>query len=347
MQGRWPARRVALLIVAAPVVAAGVMLVVAGLLRALPDAGGRDVAAGSPPIAASSVPSGQPAASPGASPAPSPSPSRPATPPPDPVLVGAGDIARCDASDDEATAALLDRLPGIVFTLGDTAYDSASEAELRDCYGPSWGRFLDRTRFAAAGNHEYGSPGAAPFRAYFGRAAERDGTTWFGDDVGTWHVIVLDANCGQLEGGCGPDSPQLRWLREDLAASRARCTLALWHQPRFSSGLHGSDPSVAPFWDALHAAGADLVVNGHDHDYERFRPQDPDGTPDRERGITQLVVGTGGGDLRDFGPPVPNSVVRSSIAHGVLELTLRPGGWAFRFVSVDGSFSDQGTGRCH
>ncbi len=347
MQGRWPARRVALLIVAAPLVAAGLMLVAAGLMRTLPRPGGGDVAAGSPPIVASAGPSSRPAASPSVSSAPSPSPSRSAFSSPDPVLVGAGDIARCDTSDDEATAALLARLPGIVFTLGDTAYDAASEAELRDCYGPSWGRFLERTRFAAAGNHEYGSRDAAPFRTFFGRAAERDGVTWFGEDVGAWHVIVLDANCDALGDGCDPDSPQLRWLREDLAASRARCTLALWHQPRFSSGMHGNDPSVGPFWDALYAAGADLVVNGHDHDYERFRPQDPSGTPDRERGITQLVVGTGGGDLRDFGPPAANTAVRSNIAHGVLELTLRPSGWAFRFVSVDGSFSDQGTGTCH
>jgi hypothetical protein len=265
----------------------------------------------------------------------------------DPVLVGAGDIARCDASDDKATARLLEQTPGIVFTLGDNAYENGTEAELRDCYAPSWGRVLDRTRFAVAGNHDYGTPGAEPFKAYFGQAAVRDGATWFSEDVGSWHVVVLDSNCADVKGGCGPDSPQVQWLRADLAAMTARCTLALWHQPRFSSGMHGDDADVGPFWDTLYAAGADLVLNGHDHDYERFAAQDPAGRADPERGITEIVVGTGGAELRDFGPGIPNTIVRSSIAHGVLVLTLHPSGWSFQFLSTDGSFSDQGSGSCH
>lgn len=265
----------------------------------------------------------------------------------DPVLVGAGDIARCDSDADEATAALVDGIPGIVFTLGDTAYEDGSEAQLRDCYGPTWGRFRDRTRFVVTGNHDIRTEGGAPLRAYFGDATARDGVTWFSEDVGAWHVIVLDSNCGALDGGCGPDAAQVRWLRQDMAANDARCTLALWHHPRFSSGDHGTDTAVAPFWDALYAAGADLVLNGHDHDYERFAPQDPDGRLDRERGITELVVGTGGAELRDFAGPAANAVVRSSLAHGVVVLTLEPSGWQFRFLSVDGSFSDQGRGSCH
>ncbi len=263
------------------------------------------------------------------------------------MLVGAGDIARCDSDADEATASLVDATPGIVFTLGDTAYDSGSEAELRDCYGPTWGRFRDRTRFVATGNHDIRTDGGAPLRAYFGDAATRNGVTWFSEDVGTWHVIVLDSNCGSLDGGCGSESAQLRWLRDDLAASDARCTVALWHHPRFSSGTHGNDKAVAPFWDALYAAGADLVLNGHDHDYERFAPQDPEGRQDRERGLTEVVVGTGGGPLREFAAFADNAVVRSSVAYGVLALTLQPSGWQFRFASTDGSFSDQGSGACH
>ena len=138
-----------------------------------------------------------------------------------------------------------------------------------------------------------------------------------------WHVIVLDANCTEIAGGCGPGSPQLRWLRRDLAANDARCTLAMWHQPRFSSGEHGNDPSVAPFWDALYEAGADLILNGHDHDYERFAPQDPDGNRDQSRGIVEIVVGTGGGEMRDVGPKVANSIVRRGLLLGVIQVDAR------------------------
>ncbi len=276
-----------------------------------------------------------------------PVPSVEASPSGDPVLVGAGDIAVCGRPDDEATADLIDGIPGIVFALGDTAYDSGSEAELRDCYGPSWGRFKDRTGFAVTGNHDIRTDDGAPLIAYFGDAAARDGVTWFSEDVGAWHLIVLDTNCGHLDGGCGPDSAQVRWLRDDLAASGARCTLAMWHHPRFSSGTHGNDKDVAPLWDVLYAAGADLVLNGHDHDYERFYPQDPEGRPDADRGITEIVVGTGGAELRGFEKTAPNAVARSSDAHGVIELTLAADGWAFRFVSTDDTFSDQGRGVCH
>lgn len=324
--------------------ALGVILLLLGVRAALTQSlPGADGAASPPPAAAASLPpapTGTPPAPSGVAGGASPSPSA------DPVLVGAGDVARCDGTDDEATAALLQQTPGLVFTLGDNAYESGSAQEFSDCYGPSWGRVLGRTAFAVAGNHDYGTRDAAAFKAYFGAAAAPHGVTWFSRDLGTWHVIVLDADCGQV-GGCGPDSPEGRWLRADLAASTARCTLALWHQPRFSSGLHGNDTSVAPFWDALYAAGADLVLNGHDHDYERFAPQDPAGRADPGRGITEMVVGTGGAALRDFGPDAANTVVRSSFAHGVLALTLHPTGWSFRFISTDGSFSDEGRGTCH
>jgi alkaline phosphatase len=263
------------------------------------------------------------------------------------VLVGAGDIARCDSDADEATAALVERLPGIVFTLGDTAYGSGSPSEFRDCFAASWGRFRDRIALPVPGNHDHDTDDAYGYRSYFGAAAGEDGRTWYSRDVGQWHVVVLDSTCDRVEGGCGPDSPQLTWLREDLARSSARCTLALFHHPRFSSGDHGSDAVAAPFWEALHAAGADLVLNGHEHDYERFAPQDPAGRADPDRGITQLIVGTGGAELRGFGDPVANSRVRASLAHGVISVTLQPSGWAFRFDSTDGSFTDQGAGTCH
>ena len=330
------------LALATALTAMGAVLMVAGAFALLAPRPPQSGAAGSP-FPSTAV--GRPAVLP-TTPA-SRSPGVAPTPGGDPVLIGAGDIASCDGSDDEATAGLLERTPGIVFTLGDNAYDSGSAGQLRDCYGPSWGRLKDRTEFAVAGNHDYLTDDGDAFREYFGRAAVRDGVTWFAEDVGAWHVIVLDANCGELPGGCGPGSAQLEWLRHDLAASDSRCTLAMWHQPRFSSGQHGNEPAVGPFWDALHAAGADLVLNGHDHDYERFAPQDPEGERDPARGITEIVVGTGGAALRDFGTLVPNAVVRSNAAFGVLELTLGPSGWGFRFISTDGSFSDQGRGACH
>jgi acid phosphatase type 7 len=158
---------------------------------------------------------------------------------------------------------------------------------------------------------------------------------------------VLDSTCNRVEGGCEAASPQLQWLVDDLERSRTRCTLALFHHPLFSSGYHGASEQVRPFWEALYAAGADLVLNGHDHDYERFAPQDPAGNRDDARGITQVIAGTGGAGLRDFEDIVPNGVVRSSAAHGVFVVTLGQAGWTYRFESTDGTFSDQGSGTCH
>ena len=248
---------------------------------------------------------------------------------------------------DEATAALLAERPGIVFTLGDNAYDDGSAEDFRDCFGPSWGRVKDRIELPVPGNHEYDTRDAEAYKDYFGDRAVRDGATWYSVDLGAWHVVVLDSTCDRVEGGCGPDSPQLAWLREDLAASDARCTLALFHHPRFSSGDHGSDDDVAPFWDVLYEAGADLVLNGHEHDYERFAPQDPAGNADDERGIMQLIVGTGGAELREFKDPVANSRVRSSLAYGVIELRLNQNGWRWQFYPTDHSFIDAGAGSCH
>jgi 3',5'-cyclic AMP phosphodiesterase CpdA len=318
----------------------GAVLVMVGLLSVW----GTGPGSGASPVAEATSSPTSPGSSGSAGPsvaAPLPSPSG------DPVLVGAGDIARCDGTDDEATAALLAGIAGQVFTLGDNAYDSGTPAEFSECYDPSWGQVKDRTLFPVPGNHDHATRDAAGYTGYFGSAAAPDGVTWYSRDVGTWHVIVLDASCDAVEGGCGPGSPELTWLRADLAASNARCTLAMWHQPRFSSGVHGNDPAVAPFWDALYAGGADLVLNGHDHDYERFAPQDPSGAADPARGITEIVVGTGGAALRTFGPAIANDVVRSNLAHGVLAVTLKPSGWSFRFVSTDGSFRDEGQGTCH
>ena len=265
----------------------------------------------------------------------------------DPVLLAVGDIGRCDSKADDAVGALIATLPGVVVTLGDTAYARGTARELRDCFAAAWPGVTDRIRYAVTGNHDDLTDAGAPLRDFLGPAASRDGRTYFSEELGSWHIVVLDANCDVVAGGCGPDSPQLGWLRADLAASDAACTLALWHQPRFSSGVHGNDETVAPFWDALYAGGADVVLNGHDHDYERFDAQDPSAAPDRARGITEFVVGTGGGGPRAFGDIRANSLVRATGVFGVLELTLGDGGWAFRFLATAPGFADEGTGACH
>ena len=195
-----------------------------------------------------------------------------------------------------------------MFAAGDNVYPDGTGQQFADCYGPTWGRHLDRT-YAVPGNHDWHDKDLAGYLGYFGARGAPTGTTWYSVEAGTWHVVMLDSQCGKI-GGCGADSPQGRWLAADLAASSARCTLAIWHKPRWSSGTHGDDTTSSPFWDALYDAGADVVVNGHEHDYERFAPQDPAGRADRARGLRQFVVGTGGAELRKFEETAANSELR-------------------------------------
>lgn len=280
------------------------------------------------------------------SPAPSPTPAGTTAPGEDPVLVGAGDIAHCGSDGDEETAALLDQLPGTVFALGDNAYQDGAIDQFEECYAPSWGRHLDRT-WAVVGNHDWRTEGLAGYRAYFGdRGLGPNGETWYARDLGTWRVIVLDSTCGKA-GGCEADSPQGRWLAAELAASDARCTIALFHHPRFSSGgAHGDDRDVDAFWRLLYAAGADVVLGAHDHDYERFAPQDPDGRADPERGIREFVIGTGGRSLREFGRVQENSELRV-LLFGVFSITLRDGSYEWQFHPTQTDFSDRGVASCH
>ncbi len=306
-------------------------------------------ASASAAVTAAPTASSTPAAS--ASERPSASPPASATPAAsgpigDPVLVGAGDISVCSSDGDEATARLLDDIEGTVFTAGDNAYDRGSTKDFNDCYDPTWGRHKDRT-WPVAGNHDWKTRGLAGYRKYFGAAAGADGTSWYAKDLGTWRVIVLDSDCSKV-GGCDADSVQGRWLADELATHQATCTLVLFHHPRFSSGdEHGNDRDMDAFWRPLYAAGVDVIVNGHDHDYERFAPQDPDAKEDRERGIREFVVGTGGAALRGFNPPEPNSELRAAVAHGVLALTLHPGSYEWEFHPTKTDFSDRGTGPCH
>jgi hypothetical protein len=271
-------------------------------------------------------------------PAPPPAAAGPASNAPTAILLAAGDIASCSSDGDEATAALLDGLvadhpDAVVAALGDNAYESGSAAEYARCYGPTWGRFKDRTR-PAVGNHEEATPGAAGYRGYFGVGPE----SWYSYELGTWHVVVLDSNCGVV--GCAAGGEQERWLRADLAAHPARCTLAYWHHPRFSSGsVHGSDGSVDPLFKALADGGAEVVLSGHEHNYERFAPAG---------GVREFVVGTGGRSHYPFASPVAGSEVRNADTFGVLALTLRGDGYDWQFVPVaGGSFSDRGSEGCH
>jgi len=260
-------------------------------------------------------------------------------------LVAAGDIASCEVESDSATAALVAALgdDATVATLGDHVYPSGTPTTYAECYDPAWGEWLDRTR-PAMGNHDAEADGGAAYHAYFGHRAGALGAAWYSYDLGDWHVVVLDSNCELI--ACGPGSPQHEWLVGDLAASDARCTLAYQHHPRFSSGTHGDYPPVAPLWDALHEAGADLLLVGHDHIYERFAPQTPGGMPD-PAGIRQITVGTGGDSIRGAVRVAPNSEVIIDDAFGVLDLSLRPDAYDWRFLTVDGAEADAGTRACH
>jgi len=263
------------------------------------------------------------------------------------VLIGAGDIADCsDLAGAEATAKLLEANPGTVMALGDLAYPNGT-AENFKCYDQTWGRVKARTR-PAVGNHEFHSLGAAHYFQYFGAAAGDPETGYYSYELGAWHVVVLNSECKEV-GGCGAGSPQEKWLRADLAAHPAGCTLAYFHKPRFSSGLnHGDDVEMTAFWQALYDFNAELVLNGHDHDYERFAPQDPHGKADPKRGIREFVVGTGGKNHREFGLTRPNSEVRNNNAFGVLKLTLKPHGYDWKFLPEAGkTFTDEGAGTCH
>ncbi len=269
-------------------------------------------------------------------------------------LIAAGDIAACDSDGDEATAALLATLEGEVQTLGDNVYPSGSDQAYRDCYGPSWGAFDDRIH-PAVGNHDLAADGGAAYWRYFGDRAGTPGEGWYAYDIGDWHVVVLNSNCELI--ACGPGSAQHDWLTDDLAGTDARCTLAAMHHPRFSSGPHGDYAPVAPLWRALDDGGADLLLVGHDHLYERFAPQTapadtastadaPDAPVADPAGLRQITVGTGGYTRYQAERVAPNSELIIDDALGVLVLTLRPDGYDWSFVGVDGVELDAGSQGC-
>lgn len=264
-----------------------------------------------------------------------------------PILVGAGDIAKCGFgwvywfSGAEQTAGLLANVAGTVFTTGDNVYRDGTAEEFRDCYEPTWGQHKARTR-PSPGNHDYRSLAAAPYYAYFGATAGPPGRGYYSYKLGSWHIVSLNSNVATQAG-----SEQERWLREDLAGHKSRCTLAYWHHPLFSSGRHGDNPHMRDIWRVLYTFGVDVVINGHDHIYERFSPQTPDGETDAKRGIREFVVGTGGAGLYAFEQIHPNSEIRDNSTYGVLKLTLHAASYDWEFIAVSGSaFRDTGHAAC-
>lgn len=289
----------------------------------------------------------------------------------DPVIVAAGDMA-CDpdsgyfnSGNGDAThcrqryTSDLLLSPGVtnVLVLGDTQYEDGRLWKFQDSYAPSWGRSKSTTR-PAIGNHEYRTTGGAGYFDYFngvggatGPAGDRS-KGYYSFDVtlpsgAKWHVVSLNSNCSQV-GGCHAGSPQEQWLNADLAANQTQCTVAYSHHPLFSSGGIGNNTSMQALWQALYDAGADVGLAGHDHNYERFAPQDATGVADAPFGIRQFVVGTGGKSLLGMGTIKPNSEVRQNDSFGVLELTLRDGSYDWRFKPEAGrTFADSGSGSCH
>jgi hypothetical protein len=257
-------------------------------------------------------------------------------------IVAAGDISRQRIGEQALTSRVVHSLrPTRVLALGDLQYPAGAYRDFMAYYDPTWGRFNDKL-ISAPGNHEYETAGAAGYLRYFGKRAHPFGHTYFSRNVREWHIVSLDANIAR-----GPRSSQLRWLRRDLRRARQDCVLALWHHPMFSSGAkHGHDHSQAAFWHALYRARADVILNGHEHNYERFAKQRPSGTKARH-GIREWVVGTGGATPYPFGRPARNSQKRITNVFGVLELTLRPHSYAWRFVVVGGEVLDRGRATCN
>ncbi|SBW24117.1 Alkaline phosphatase [Candidatus Protofrankia californiensis] len=279
----------------------------------------------------------------GPDPTPTPTPTS-TTPPPsgDQVLVGAGDIAD-SGSGDTATANLLDGISGTVFTVGDNAYPDGTASDFTNYYDPTWGRHKARTR-PAPGNHDYNTSGATGYYNYFGANAGPSGRGYYSYDLGNWHVVSLNSEISTSAG-----SAQEQWLRTDLAASTKSCTVAYWHQPRFTSGAnHAPNTAIGPLVQALYDYNAEVILAGHNHQYERFAPMNPSGGLDTTRGIRHFVVGTGGAGFYGFGTIQPNSEARNSDTHGVLKLTLQSNSYTWQFVPEAGkTYTDSGTTSCH
>jgi len=265
------------------------------------------------------------------------------------TLVGAGDIAGCAWVEDDATADLLDSIPGVVFTLGDNVYPGGSAGRFRECFGPTWGRHRDRIR-PVLGTRDDFSTGAAEYFIYFGAAAGERDRGYYAYDVGNWRVYAMNSVC-ELAGGCGPGSEQYEWLAADLIERPSHCTLGYWHHPPSAArpgSTSGDTPAgVDPLFELLHEANAEIVLAAGAHNYQRFAPLAPDGNPDPAGGVRLFIVGTGGAPLDRLSMRLPPTVEASSDeVHGVLKLALEDGTYDWEFVSTTGDFSDDGSGTC-
>jgi len=299
-----------------------------------------------------------PAGSPTASPLPSPTNTAPLNTTGDPAIGAAGDIA-CDPTSSSfnggngtsgscrqkaVSDVMLNANLTAVLALGDIQYEDGVLSKYYESYDPSWGRLKNITR-PVVGNHEYLTAGASGYFTYFGAAAGDPTKGYYSYDIGAWHIIALNSNCSKV-GGCGAGSTQEQWLKADLAAHPNICTLAYWHHPKFSSGQHGSRSDYDVFWKALYAAGVEAVLNGHDHIYERFDPQNPGGAAD-PNGIQQFVVGTGGKNHTSIASVQPNSAARNTDTSGFLKLTLHAASYDWQFVPESGkTFTESGTRNC-
>jgi acid phosphatase type 7 len=262
------------------------------------------------------------------------------------LLAGAGNIAVCGDLNqgDERTAALVERFPNAaVFTTGDNVYAEGTPNDYTYCFMPSWGRFKDRIR-PSAGNHDYETEAGAAYYAFFGGAAGAADIGFYSYNLGDWHIVALNSNCKAI--GCGKASSQAEWLSTDLATNAKKCTLLYWHNPRWSSGIVGGSDSVSSFWRIAVENNVEVVVNGDDHDYERFVPQDAEGKAD-PNGVREFVVGTGGSIIRDFKAIKPNSEVRYNSTNGIIVFTLYSDHYDWEFVPTSGDFHDSGSEACH
>jgi alkaline phosphatase len=275
------------------------------------------------------------------------------------VLIAVGDIASCESSGDELTAVIVDSIlradsvanvKDAVAVLGDAAYPNGSGRDFRECWGPSWGDprklIMKRVR-PVPGNHEHQTDFSSPYYQYFGESAGEPRKGYYSYELGEWHIVALNSEIARNERySVAERKAQEDWLKADLAKVTKKCTLAYWHHPRFASSYHGNDPTVTSFWTILEEAGADVVVTGHEHVYERFAAQTSAGIADTVKGMISFVVGTGGGELRGFNNPAPNSARRIEGHFGVLKLTLGKEAFQWAFIDTRRRIWDPGTGRC-
>jgi hypothetical protein len=273
-------------------------------------------------------------------------------------MLAAGDVARCDALGDDSTAMLTERIlradsaagrEVVVAAIGDLAYDSGTQYEFDECWGSSWGAsqsIMSRIR-PAVGNHDYETPGAAPYFAAFGHKAGDPERGYYAYTAGAWRVIVLNSEilfnrAFDREASIAQED----WLKRELREDAAQCTMAMYHRPLLSSGFHGGASEMLPIFSLLHTSRVELVLAGHEHHYERFQPITPAGQIDPTAGTTQFVVGTGGATLRRTRRPLPQSAYQIQGRWGILRLVLDRNGWQSDFIDTNGTLWDHAGGAC-